>query len=104
MMDQLYMSKVGLEWERTVLFPAIAAHARKGSRLTHLHEKFEPRLAELTWSSIDHCIYQTLHGKPADLQRWVADPVSFQLHARDLPIVMFDQTPARQRLWSGGWA
>ena len=70
--------------------------------MSHLHEKFEPGLAQLTWASIDHCIHQTLHGNPEALQRWVTDPVSLQLHAKDLPIVMFDQTPVRLKLWSYG--
>ena len=99
MMDQLYMSRQGLEWERTILFPAIGAHARKGTRLTHLKQEFDPALARLTWASIDHCIYQTLHGTPEDLQRWVCDPHTFQLNASELPILGFDQTPVRLELW-----
>ena len=102
MMDQQYQAKQGIEWERTVLYPAIQARARRGTRLTHLHEQFEPGLARLTWASVDHCLHQILHGDPEDLQRWVADPVALQSNARDLPIVMFDQTPVRLKLWQDG--
>ena len=102
MMDQQYMAKLGLEWERTQLYPAIGARARRGTRLAHLSEKFEPGLARLTWASVDHCLHQILHGDPEDLQRWVADPVALQSNARDLPIVMFDQTPVRLKLWQDG--
>ena len=58
MMDQQYMAKLGLERERTQLYPAIGARARRGTRLAHLSEKFEPGLARLTWASVDHCLHQ----------------------------------------------
>jgi hypothetical protein len=94
------MSEVGFarskrfkEFERNTFFPAVGALARKPEKQSHLDEKLEEPLAQLTWRGIDRALWMVLNASYEDLGKFVDNPETFQDNAKTMPIVAFDQTP-----------
>ncbi len=91
--DPIYMDRQGHQWARRALYPAIGAHARKATKLSHQPEKFDKVLAHLTWQTMDYTMWIIQNGSHEELSNLVADPESFQDNAKSTTIVAFDETP-----------
>ena len=94
------MSEVGFarskrfkEFERRTFFPAVGALARKPEKQSHLDEKLEEPLAQLTWRGMDRAIWMIQNASYEDLGKFVDNPETFQDNAKTMPIIAFDQTP-----------